>query len=87
METPASGTRSTSAKPAKTNRKRRSTRAGAKLCPVPSGGDPGHDGPIRLQPPKLATMTEDQFMELVDLLAEMLSGGPEAKAYPFRRAA
>ena len=32
-------------------------------------------------------MTEDHFEELLDLLAEMLSGDPEAKAVPLRRAA
>jgi hypothetical protein len=40
-----------------------------------------------VRPPKLAIMTENQLRELVDLLAELLSGDPEAKAIPFRRVA
>jgi hypothetical protein len=61
--------------------------AGARLWPPPHADVPGHDDPIHLRPPKLATMTEDHFEELIDVLAEMLSGDPEAKAVPLRRVA
>jgi hypothetical protein len=76
-----------SAQSARRNRKAPSTRTGARLWPLPSAGVPGHDHPIRLRPPKLAILTEDHTEELIDLLAEMLSGDPEAKAFPVRRAA
>jgi hypothetical protein len=61
--------------------------AGARLWPLPNTDVPGHDDRVRLRPPKLATMTEDRFEELIYLLAEMLSSEPEPKAFSLRPAA
>ena len=75
------------AQPGRRNRTRPGMEAGARLWPLPKTDVTGHDDRVRLRPQKLATMTEDRFEELIDLLAEMLSGDPEAKAFPLRRAA
>ncbi len=87
MKTHATGPKSTLAQPARRNRKDPNIRAGARLWPLLNAEVPGHDDPISVRPPKLAIMTENQLRELVDLLAELLSGDPEAKAIPFRRVA
>lgn len=87
MKTRATGPKSTLAQPAMRNRKGPIIRAGARLWPLLSADIPGHDDPISVRPPKLAIMTEDHFEEFMNLLAEMLSGDPGAKAFPLRRVA
>ena len=45
------------------------------------------DESIRLGPPRLAVMTDEELEVLIELLAEMLATPTEMKALPLRRAA
>ena len=67
---------------------RRAKRApGAGLRPPRAVSVRSADESIRLGPPRLAVMTDEELEELIELLAEMLATPTEMKALPLRRAA
>ena len=60
---------------------------GAGLRPLRAVSLRSADESIRLGPPRLAVMTDEELEELIELLAEMLATQVEIKALPLRRAA
>ena len=60
---------------------------GAELRPLRSVSVRSADESIRLRPPRLAVMTDEELDGLIELLAEMLATPTEMKALPLRRAA
>jgi len=81
------GAQATSAGRATSTRKSQHANAEGRICPLQVARIPDQDGDIGLRPARLAKINDEELVALVELLAQMLSADPVARAIPLRRAA